>query len=217
MDFNRRQITKGLAGGLATSTALTQLPRAAFADKKLRIAMVVKVLGINYFDVGRDGGQEAAKELGDIELIYAGPTAATVEQQIAVIDTLIAQHVHVLPISATFPEQIRSWSLGARYGRPRESRNGCRRRGSGPSPPFPERASASRPLARDRCRAPFRPGARFGICTTSPQIMRDSLPDSHRESPDSLPDRVRSTLTAGPTFDRPRGACRLGSTAYCQS
>ena len=62
--------------------------------------MVVKVLGINYFDVGRDGGQEAAKELGDVELIYAGPTAATVEQQIAVIDTLIAQHVDVLLISA---------------------------------------------------------------------------------------------------------------------
>jgi rhamnose transport system substrate-binding protein len=69
MDFNRRQITKGLAAGLATSTALTQLPRAAFAEKKLRVAMVVKVLGINYFDVGRDGGQEAAKELGDVELI----------------------------------------------------------------------------------------------------------------------------------------------------
>ena len=100
MDFNRRQITKGLAAGLATSTALTQFPRAAFADKKLRVAMVVKVLGINYFDVGRDGGQEAAKELGDVELIYAGPTAATVEQQIAVIDTLIAQHVDVLLISA---------------------------------------------------------------------------------------------------------------------
>jgi rhamnose transport system substrate-binding protein len=100
MDFNRRQITKGLAAGLATTTALTQLPRAAFADKKLRVAMVVKVLGINYFDVGRDGGQEAAKELGDVELIYSGPTAATVEQQIAVIDTLIAQHVDVLLISA---------------------------------------------------------------------------------------------------------------------
>ena len=98
MDFNRRQITKGLAAGLATSTALTQLPRAAFAEKKLRVAMVVKVLGINYFDVGRDGGQEAPKELGDVELIYAGPTAATVEQQIADIDTLIAQHVDVLLI-----------------------------------------------------------------------------------------------------------------------
>ena len=70
MDFNRRQITKGLAAGLATGTALTQFPRAAFAEKKLRVAMVVKVLGINYFDVGRDGGQEAAKELGDVELIY---------------------------------------------------------------------------------------------------------------------------------------------------
>ena len=37
MDFDRRQITKGLAAGLATTTALTQLPRAAFAEKKLRV------------------------------------------------------------------------------------------------------------------------------------------------------------------------------------
>jgi rhamnose transport system substrate-binding protein len=100
MDFNRRQITKSLTAGLTAGVAATQLPRAAVAQKKLRIAMVVKVLGIKYFDVGRDGGEDAAKELGDVELIYAGPTAATVEQQIAVIDTLIAQHVDVLLISA---------------------------------------------------------------------------------------------------------------------
>ena len=72
-----------------------------FAQQKtLRIAMVVKVLGINYFDVCRDGGQLAGKDLGDVELIYTGPAAPTVEEQVSVIDTLIAQKVDALVISA---------------------------------------------------------------------------------------------------------------------
>lgn len=97
MHFDRRQILKALSAGAAAG----MLPQSAFAQqKKLRIGLVVKVLGINYFDVTRDGGQDAAKELGDVELIYAGPTVATVEQQIAVIDGLIAQKVDALVISA---------------------------------------------------------------------------------------------------------------------
>ena len=57
-------------------------------------------MGISYFDVTRDGGQQAADELGDVELIYTGPTAATVEAQIAIIDSLIAPKVDALIISA---------------------------------------------------------------------------------------------------------------------
>ena len=52
----------GLAPGLLSTTVLAATP--------IRIAMVVKALGIGFFDACRDGGQEAAKELGDCELIY---------------------------------------------------------------------------------------------------------------------------------------------------
>ena len=100
MTIDRRQILKAISAGMAAGAISTGLSRPVFAQQKLRIALVVKVLGINYFDVTRDGGQEAAKELGDVEVIYTGPTAATVEQQISVIDTLIAQKVDVLIISA---------------------------------------------------------------------------------------------------------------------
>ena len=72
----------------------------AFADDKIRVAMVVKALGIGFFDACRDGGQEAAKELGNVELIYTGPTKTTAEEQIAVIDSLIAQKVNAMCISA---------------------------------------------------------------------------------------------------------------------
>ena len=62
--------------------------------------MVVKNLGNSYFDACRDGANEAAKELGGIEIIYTAPTKATAEDQIAVIDALIAQKVDGIIVSA---------------------------------------------------------------------------------------------------------------------
>jgi rhamnose transport system substrate-binding protein len=44
----------------------------ALAQDKIRVAMVVKALGIGFFDACRDGGLDAAKELGNVELIYTG-------------------------------------------------------------------------------------------------------------------------------------------------
>jgi rhamnose transport system substrate-binding protein len=73
--------------------------RPAFAANK-RIAMVVKNLGNSYFDACRDGAMEAAKELGGMEIIYTAPTKATAEDQIAVIDGLIAQKVDGIMVSA---------------------------------------------------------------------------------------------------------------------
>jgi rhamnose transport system substrate-binding protein len=47
------------------------------AQDKVRIAFLVKNLGNRFFDAVRDGGTEAAKELGNVEIIYVGPTSAT--------------------------------------------------------------------------------------------------------------------------------------------
>jgi len=71
----------------------------AFAAE-LRVAMVVKNLGNGFFDAARDGGREAAKEIGNVELIYTGPTTPTAEGQIDIINSLIAQHVDAIVISA---------------------------------------------------------------------------------------------------------------------
>ncbi len=73
---------------------------SAFGQQKIRIAMVVKGLGNGFFEACRDGGQEAAKELGNVELIYTGPSTPTAEGQIEIIDSLIAQKVDAIAISA---------------------------------------------------------------------------------------------------------------------
>jgi len=77
------------AGGLAFGQA-----------KKLRVAMVVKNLGNSFFEACRDGGLEAAKELGGVEVIYQGPPTPTAEGQIEIINSLIAQKVDAFAISA---------------------------------------------------------------------------------------------------------------------
>jgi hypothetical protein len=59
--------------------------------EKTKIALVVKSLGNGFFDAANKGAQEAAKELGGVEVIYTGPTTPTAEGQIEVINSLIAR------------------------------------------------------------------------------------------------------------------------------
>ena len=105
MQTNRRDLMKLAAAGVIVGASPFQLVRTASAAN-IRVAMVVKALGIGFFDACRDGGMEAAKELGDVELIYTGPTKTTAEDQIAVIDSLIAQKVDAIAISANDPNAL---------------------------------------------------------------------------------------------------------------
>ena len=86
--------------GLATVGALALAGASGASAQDVRIALVVKALGIGFFEAARDGGQEAAEELGDVELIYTGPTTTTAEAQIETINSLIAQRVDAIAVSA---------------------------------------------------------------------------------------------------------------------
>ena len=81
-----------VAPGLATAGV-------AQADDS-RIGLVVKALGIGFFEAAAEGAEEAAKELGGVEVIYTGPTTTTAEGQIEVINSLIAQRVDAIAVSA---------------------------------------------------------------------------------------------------------------------
>ncbi|WP_295989945.1 rhamnose ABC transporter substrate-binding protein [Rugamonas sp.] len=70
------------------------------AAPRVRIAMVVKNLGNGFFDAAHQGALEAAKQLGDVDVIYTGPTAPTAEGQIEIINSLISQKVDAIVISA---------------------------------------------------------------------------------------------------------------------
>jgi len=95
----RRDTLKLISAGALTGMTTTIWATRAFADNK-RIAMVVKNLGNSYFDACAKGAKEAAAEVGGFEIIYTAPTKATAEEQISVIDALIAQKVDGLIVSA---------------------------------------------------------------------------------------------------------------------
>ncbi len=87
----------------ALATAL--IAQSAYAEN-MKIAIVVKALGIGFFEAANKGAEEAAKELGDVEIIYTGPTETTAEGQIEVLNALIAQGVDAIAISANDPDAV---------------------------------------------------------------------------------------------------------------
>jgi rhamnose transport system substrate-binding protein len=74
--------------------------------EKTRIAMVVKNLGNGFFDAAHAGADEAAKQLGNVEVIYTGPTTPSAEGQIDIINSLISQKVDAIVISANDPNAL---------------------------------------------------------------------------------------------------------------
>ena len=91
------------SAAMVSAIALMAVPVNA-ADT--RIALVVKSLGNGFFDAAAKGAEEAAAELGGIEIIYTGPTSATAEGQIEIINALIAQQVDAIAISANDPDAL---------------------------------------------------------------------------------------------------------------
>lgn len=92
-------INKRVLAALILGIAAVLAGQAQAADKT-RIAMVVKSLGNGFFDAAHGGADEAAKQLGDVDIIYTGPTTATAEGQIDIINSLISQKVDAIVISA---------------------------------------------------------------------------------------------------------------------
>jgi rhamnose transport system substrate-binding protein len=90
------KLMKTLTIGTAIALAMAVSPASATT----KIALLVKNLGNGFFDAANKGAQQAAKDLGDVEVIYTGPTQATPEGQIDIINSLIAQGVNAIAVSA---------------------------------------------------------------------------------------------------------------------
>lgn len=99
MSLKRLFVAAAVAAALITSSV-------ANAEDPVRIGLVVKALGIGFFEAANKGAQEAAKELGGVEVIYTGPTTPTAEGQIEVINSLISQKVNAIAISANDPDAV---------------------------------------------------------------------------------------------------------------
>ena len=72
---------------------------------RTRIGIVAKSLGNGFFDAVHKGADEAGKEL-DADVIFTGPTTPTAEGQIEVLNSLIAQRVDAIAVSANDPDAL---------------------------------------------------------------------------------------------------------------
>jgi ABC-type sugar transport system substrate-binding protein len=89
---------------LAAALALA-LPGVQAADK-IKIVVMPKLVGIDYYNAVKSGIDEAVKELPDVEVVWTGPTQAQVEKQIEMIESLIPTKPAVIAVAANDPAAI---------------------------------------------------------------------------------------------------------------
>lgn len=72
---------------------------------KLRVGLMPKLIGIDFFNACERGAREAANELG-VELVYDGPTAADVTKQAEMLDTWITRRLDVIAVAPNDPNAL---------------------------------------------------------------------------------------------------------------
>ena len=100
----------------AAAPGASGTPSPGAAEGKIRIAMMPKLIGIDYFNACRRGAEEAAGELKDVDLQYDGPTEAKVDKQVEMIDTWVTQRVNAIAVAADDPVAIAPSLKKARDG-----------------------------------------------------------------------------------------------------
>jgi ABC-type sugar transport system substrate-binding protein len=89
----------------ASQAAPPPPPNAQHASGKVIVAMLPKLINIDYFDACKRGASKAAEEL-DVTLIYDGPTEPSGSEQNKFFDTWIRQGVHAICIAPNQPKTI---------------------------------------------------------------------------------------------------------------
>ena len=74
--------------------------------KTVTVALLPKIKGIAYFSSCAEGAREAASELGNIELIYDGPTDGDPKKQAEMIESWTVDGVDVIAVSPNAPDVV---------------------------------------------------------------------------------------------------------------
>jgi ABC-type sugar transport system substrate-binding protein len=98
----------GVLVGLLAAAFIVGCGESATDDGKMRIAMMPKLVGIDYFNACEVGAKRAADELG-VTLIYNGPTEPSASEQNDFLQTWIRQGVDAICIAPNDPEAVEKW------------------------------------------------------------------------------------------------------------
>jgi rhamnose transport system substrate-binding protein len=104
--LSRRVIFTAACAALLIACGLVSCGRGGPQQPaRTRVGIVAKSLGNGFFDAVHKGADEAGKEL-DAEVIFVGPTTPTAEGQIETLNSLIAQRVDAIAVSANDPDAL---------------------------------------------------------------------------------------------------------------
>lgn len=83
------------------SQAVSETPQ-----EKITVCLLPKIKGISYFSSCYNGAKDAADELGNIELIYDGPTDGDPKKQAEMIEQWTVDGVDVICVSPNAPDVV---------------------------------------------------------------------------------------------------------------
>ena len=85
--------------------ALGLFPMEKALGEPLKIGLLPKLIGIDFFNAAEKGAREAAQELG-VDLIYDGPDTNDVARQSAMVEAWIARKFDVIAVAPNDPDAI---------------------------------------------------------------------------------------------------------------
>lgn len=88
------------------SAAVAMASPAAAAGKKYRMVIMPKLVGIQYYDVVKQGVDEAVKELPDVQVQWIGPTSAEADKQIELLRSVIPTKPDLIAVAADDPAAL---------------------------------------------------------------------------------------------------------------
>jgi simple sugar transport system substrate-binding protein len=85
-------------GTTANSTQTNTAAKDAGGNKKFKIVVMPKLVGIPYFNASETGAKQAGQDLG-VDVTYTGPTKADAAEQVKMIEDLISKGVDAIAVA----------------------------------------------------------------------------------------------------------------------
>jgi len=89
-----------------TERDLAATGKKSGSDKKITICLLPKIKGISYFSSCFNGARQAAEELGNVELIYDGPTDGDPKKQAEMIEQWTVDGVDAICVAPNAPDVV---------------------------------------------------------------------------------------------------------------
>ena len=99
----RRMLVLAIAATMIVGFAVSA--QTVDTSKRIKVAMVPKLVGLSVFKANQQGAEAAAKTL-NIDFLYTGPVTASAQGQVDVFNSLIARKFDVITTTSNNPTQL---------------------------------------------------------------------------------------------------------------